>query len=380
MRTAGRASSSCLDFGESVISQGPSLGAGGAEAARCSFRRAPRPCASGFLDPVAGNTSCCPAIFMPSGIHSAPPLLGSTAKGRGRGQKAGRRARRGAAGGRAGAGHLRRRQCGSARVARAGRLAPCQDTGIAPSPPFKGPFGSRPSYYERLSGGTAPRRGRPTGGRGPHLGPPQGGPQARKSGHAVALHDTGRLLATLCGATSYERFPCRITWITPPKPPSNVLPASSMQAARLVFTRFIMLILLPRQGRFVKIVPSCERNALFKPTCGTRLRTSQLARPGRPASQYTLRTPSVHACTSPTAVTGTWVQPSCGVSPTFRHARAPLKLSLAHAAAQGIGPSAPLPARPHCGARRNARQGARGRRARILMTRPPRTPAGGAGR
>lgn len=237
-----------------------------------------------------------------------------------------------------------------------------------------------PSCYERLSGGTAPRRGRPTGGRGPHPGPPQGGPQARKSGHAVALHDTGRLLATLCGATSYGRFPCRITWITPPKPPSNVLPASSMQAARLVFTRFIMLILLPRQGRFVKIVPSCERNALFKPTCGTRLRTSQLARPGRPASQYTLRTPSVHACTSPTAVTGTWVQPSCGVSPTFRHARAPLKLSLAHAAAQGIGPSAPLPARPHCGARRNARQGARGRRARILMTRPPRTPAGGAGR
>ena len=142
MRTAGHASSSCLDFGESVTSQGPSLGADGAEAARCSFRHAPRPCASGFLDPVAGNTSCCPAIFMPSGIHSAPPLLGSAAKGRGGGQKAGGRGRRGAAGGRAGAGHLRRRQRGSARVARAGRPAPCQDTGIAPSPPFEGPSGS----------------------------------------------------------------------------------------------------------------------------------------------------------------------------------------------------------------------------------------------
>lgn len=164
MRTAGHASSSCLDFGESVISQGPSLGADGAEAARCSFRRAPRPCASGFPDPVAGNTSCCPAIFMPSGIHSAPPLLGSAAKVRGGGQKAGRRARRGAAGGRAGAGHLRRRQCGSARGVRAGRPAPCQDTGIAPSPPFEGPAGSpimlrTPARGARRRGAGGPRAG-----------------------------------------------------------------------------------------------------------------------------------------------------------------------------------------------------------------------------
>ena len=199
----------------------------------------------------------------------------------------------------------------------------------------------------------------------------------------MALHDTGWPLATLCGTTSYGRFPCRITWITPPKLPSNVLSASSRQVfevALLTFTKLIILILPPKQRPLVKIVPSCERNALLKPTCGTRLGTSQLARQGLPASQYTLRTPSVHACTRPTAVTGTWVQPGCGAPPISRHARAPLKLSLVHAAAQGIGPSAPLPARPHCGARRNARQDARGRRAQILMTRPPRTPAGGAGR
>ena len=63
LRTASSALSSCLGSGESVMSKRSNPGAGDAGAARCSFRRAPRPCASGFPFPVAGITSCCPAIF-----------------------------------------------------------------------------------------------------------------------------------------------------------------------------------------------------------------------------------------------------------------------------------------------------------------------------
>lgn len=157
LRTASSALSSCLGFGESAMSKRSSLGAGDVGAAGCSFRRAPRPCASGFPFPVAGITSCYPAIFRTSGKPWHLFLRGLTTKS---GRKAIKRARiahgrraagcrnwRGPAHERAGAGHPWRCRYGSA-LSRERQTRPppsCRWRAHVPS------TGSRPRFKTRTA-------------------------------------------------------------------------------------------------------------------------------------------------------------------------------------------------------------------------------------
>lgn len=183
----------------------------------------------------------------------------------------------------------------------------------------------------------------------------------------------GRPCAVHHAGYGRSRIPCIVLWGYTIKPPHSG--STRYLNSSIAFTKLTMFILPLKRGLFVKIVrpqPRAQRcDEAGKPHPVQNLST----RTARTACRHTLRCLPACARPSPAAAIGEGAQPDCGVSPTSRHARAPLKLSLVHAAAQGIDPSAPRPVRPHCGARRNARQGAR-----IFMTRPLRTPAGRAGR